>query len=282
MGKQAGCRVERAVVHIDDDIVLAGTVIGVDVDDLTVRVKGAVVKRHGLGAVGPQGIASINGVERSVVELSGGVTPVARLADDDAVVNDGLVGTNEAKKVLVAGAHRHVLERNGAGAVKGIVAVVLGTIVCRIGHERTDVPCGLVRTQTLKGKVLALGVALGAHLVERIVTLGEQDRLTAFGISGSGGKILVGRARLLIGDLGDSRSVGICRCNKGAQRKRQRTCHYGDGADPPPHQLFHIQSLQPLFCMLNMAYYAAHIRMTFIYQGHFVTEYAARCRDNQV
>lgn len=45
-------RVERAIIHVNGDVLRAG--FSVDVDDLTGCVKGAGVKRHDRRAVGPQ------------------------------------------------------------------------------------------------------------------------------------------------------------------------------------------------------------------------------------
>ena len=208
--------------------------VGIDFDNFSAGIKGASIKCHDRRAVRPDGVIEARSVERRILEHRGLIAPVERLTIKNTVFEHGIVDANEAKVVHIGRKHLHVLEGNGARSVKRIVTVVLGTVVLRIGNLGTNAPRCLIGTGTHERKILVLGVALGAHLVERIVTLGEQDGLTAFGISGSGGKILVGLARLLIGNLGDSRSVGICRRNKGAQRKCQRTCHYGDGADPPP------------------------------------------------
>ena len=185
-------RVERAIIHVDGDMMLARAEIGKDIDYFATGIKGAGVKRHGRRAVRPDGVIAIRGVERRVPELGGRITPVERLAINNAAVDHGFVGTNEAKIVRGAGAHRHVLERNGTGTVKGIVTVVLGAKIIGVGNLRTDVPCGLVRAQALERKILALGVTHGAHAVEGIVALAELDGVAGLRIGGSVGKFSVG------------------------------------------------------------------------------------------
>ena len=170
----------------------ARAVIGIDIDDFATGIKGAAVKRHGRRAVRPDGVIAIRGVERRVPELGGRITPVERLAINNAAVDHSFVGTNEAKIVRGAGAHRHVLERNGTGTVKGIVTVVLGAKIIGVGNLRTDVPCGLVRAQALERKILALGVTHGAHAVEGIVALAELNGVAALRRGGSGLNIIVG------------------------------------------------------------------------------------------
>ena len=192
----------------------ARAVIGIDIDDFATGIKGAAVKRHGRRAVRPDGVIAIRSVERRVPELGTLIAPVERLAVDDATIDDGLVRANEAKIVRRAGAHRHVLERNGAGAVKGIVAVVLGAKIIGVGNLRTDVPCGLVRAQTLKGKVLALGVARGAHAVERVVALAELNGVATLRLGGGGSK--VGVAFFREAGIGNRAGGTVCesrRCN---------------------------------------------------------------------
>lgn len=202
-------RVERAIIHVNGDVLRAG--FSVDVDDLTGCVKGAGVKRHDRRAVGPQGIVSIRGVERSAVELSGGVAPVERLAVNDTMVNDSLIGADEAKVVCVAGTQRHLLERYSAGAIEGIVAVVLGAKVGGIGHECADVPCGFIVSLAHKGEVLVLGVAHGAHAVEGVVALAELDGVAAFRLGGGGGKIVVACTGAGIGDRAGS---AVCKSRR--------------------------------------------------------------------
>ena len=232
VGKQAGCRVERAIIHVNGNVMLTRGVIGIDIDDFATGIKGAGVKRHGRRAVRPDGVIAIRGVERRVPELGTLIAPVERLAVDDATIDDGLVRANEAKIVRRAGAHRHVLERNGSGAVKGIVAVVLGAKIIGVGNLRTDVPCGLVRAQTLKGKVLALGVTHGAHAVEGIVALAELDGVAALRIGGSVGKFIVGFTGAGVSDarLGSQRRGGAHA--QGADHAEQ---HGGDAAAQRPH-----------------------------------------------
>ena len=212
---QERLRIELAIFHVDDDVMMAGAVIGVDVNHLAAGVKSAAVKRHDRRAVRPKSVIATRGVERRVSELGTLIAPVERLTVNDTIVNNGLIGTNEAKIVHRAGTQRHVLERNGAGAVKGIVAVVLGAIVCRIGHERADVPSGLVRTQALKGEVLALGVTLGVHLVKGVVALAELDGVAALRIGGSVGKFIVGFTGAGIGNRAGDRAGGtVCKCRR--------------------------------------------------------------------
>ena len=168
---------------------LARAVIGVDIDDFATGIKGAAVKRHGRRAVRPDGVIALRGVERRVPEHSGLIAPVERLAVDNAAVNNGVGGTNEAKIVRRARTQRHVLERHGTGAVKGIVAVVLGAIIIGVRNLSANIPRGFVSTKTLEREVFALGVPCGAHAVKRVVALAELDGVTAPSLGNSGGKV---------------------------------------------------------------------------------------------
>ena len=193
---------------------LACAVIGVDLDHLAAGVKRAVFKRHGRRTVRPDGVVATRSVERRVLELGARVAPVAGLVVDDAAVDDGLICADEAKIVVIlgySGTQRHVLKRYGAGAVEGIVAVVLGAIVIGIGDLCADVPRRLIRTLALKGKVLALGVLLGAHPVQGVVALAEQDGVAALRLGGGGGKIGVGRTGASVGDRA---SHTVCKCRR--------------------------------------------------------------------
>ena len=204
-------RVELAVVHVDGNVMAARTVIGEDVDRLAGAIEGAAIERHGRRAVCPDGIVATGRVERGVVELSTLIAPVERLAVDDAAVDDGVVRTDEAKVVDAAGTQRHVLKRYGAGAVEGIVAVVLGAIVVGIGNLCADVPRRLIRTLALKGKVFALGVLLGAHPVQSVVALAEQDGVAALRLGGCGGQLGVG---LTSAGVGDRAGATVCKSRR--------------------------------------------------------------------
>ena len=187
----------------------ARAVIGVDVDNLAAGVEGAAIKRHGRRAVRPDGVVAVWGVEGRVLELGGLVAPVERLAVDDAAVEHGLVGANEAEVVGTAGTHRHVLERNGTGTVKGIVTVVLSAEVRRIWHERANVPRGLFGSLAHKGEILALGGACGVHLIERIVALTKHKGVSTGRLFGGDGDVCVDGTGPLIGD---GPCCAICKC----------------------------------------------------------------------
>ena len=232
-------RVERAVLHVDDNIVLACAVIGVDVDNLAAGVEGAAIKRHGWRAVRPDGVVALRGIERRIVELGGLVAPVERLAVNDAVVKHGLVGANEAKVVGTAGTHRHVLEGDGAGAVEGVIAVVLGAKIIGVGNLCTDVPCGLVRAQAHKGKVLALGEALGALPVEGVVALTEHKGVATLRLFGGDGDVGVGCLGAIVSDarLGSQRRGGAH--EQGANHAENGRCY-----DPPRlNRVPHLRSI---------------------------------------
>ena len=224
-------RVELAVAHVDGDVMLAGTGIGVDVDDLAAGVEGAAVERHDGRAVRPEGVVASRGIERRVLEHCGLVAPVERLAVDDAAIEHGVVNANKAKIVSLGGAHRHLLERNGTSAVKRIIAVVLGTVVIRVGNLGTNVPRGLVRAGTHKGEVLALGVTHGAHAVEGVVTLAELDGVAALRLGSSGRQVLVGRFGT---SVGDARLDGKCRRGTHAQGAHRAHESRGDTTAQPP------------------------------------------------
>ena len=195
---------------------LACAEIGVDLDHRAAGVKRAVVKRHGRRTVCPDGVVVFRSVERRVLKLGARVAPVAGLVVDDAAVDDGLICADETKIVVIlgfSGTQRHVLKRYGAGAVEGIVAVVLGAEMLRIGHRRADVPCGLVRTQALERKILALGVTRGAHAVKGVVALAELDGVAALRLFGSGGKIVVDFTGAGIGNRAGCTVCESRRCN---------------------------------------------------------------------
>ena len=111
VGVRAGCRVERAIIHVNGDVLLGA--LGVDFDDLAFCVKGAGVKRHDRRAVRPEGIVVSWRVERRVLEQCAVIAPVERFAFNDAVIDNGVVDADETKVVRLIGVQRHVLERNG-------------------------------------------------------------------------------------------------------------------------------------------------------------------------
>ena len=207
--EQARIRVKRALVHLDDDVVLASAGISVDVDDLAAGVEGAAVERHSRRTVRPEGIVATRSVERGALELGGAIAPVERLSVNDAPIDDGLVGANETKVVCVTGAQRHVLKRYGAGAIEGIIAVVLGAEIGGIGHKRADVPRGLFGSLAHKGEILALGGACGVHLIERIVALTKHKGVSTGRLFGGDGDVCVDGTGLLIGD---GPCCAICKC----------------------------------------------------------------------
>ena len=209
----ARARVERAVVHVHGNVVLASAGIGVDVDNLAAGVKGAVVERHDGRAVRPEGVVAARGVERRVLEHCGLVAPVERLAVDDAAIEHGVVDANKAQIVSLCGAHRHILERNGASAVERVIAVVLSAVVIRVGNLGTNVPRSLVRAGTHEGEVLAFGVTHGAHAVEGVVARAELDGVAALRLGGSGGKIIVVYTGAGIGNRDGGNRAGDAVCN---------------------------------------------------------------------
>ena len=211
----------------------ARAVISVDVYRFAGAIKGAAIERHGRRAVRPKGVIALGRVERRVRKLGGLIAPVERLTVDNTAVEHGLIGTNETKIVGTAGTHRHVLEGYGAGAVKGIVAVVLGAEMSWIGHKRADVPRGLVGAGTHERQIFALGMTLGGHLVEGIVALTEQDGVAALRLCGCGGDIGVGRLCAIVGDTWCV-SVRYCR-HEASSDKRDQQCYK---RDPPPQDAF--------------------------------------------
>ena len=231
-------RIERAFVHVDGDVMLACAEIGVDLDHRAAGVKRAVFKRHGRRAVRPEGVIAIRGVERRVLEHSALIAPVVRLAVNDTIFNNGLpLDVGEAQVVDIAGilrhgTQRHVTERNGAGAFKRIVAVVLVFVVLWIGNLRTNAPRCLIGTGTHKRKILALGGTLRAHAVEGIVALAEQDGVVVLRLGGSLGKISVFYIGSGIGNRAGTRAGAVVcksrRCNshrdeRNGKQRRDRT-----------------------------------------------------------
>ncbi len=125
------------------------------------------------------------------------------------MVNDSLIGADEAKVVCVAGTQRHLLERYSAGAIEGIVAVVLGAKVGGIGHECADVPCGFIGSLAHKGEVLASGGACGTHVIECVVALAEHKGVSTGRLLGGSGDVCVDDTGPLIGD---GHCCAICKC----------------------------------------------------------------------
>ena len=210
----------------------ARAVISVDVDRFAGAIEGAAVERHGRRAVRPKGVIAIGRVECRVRKLGGLVAPVERLTVDYTTVEHGLIGSNEAKIVGTAGTHRHVLKGNGAGAVKGVVAVVLGAEIVRVGNLGADVPCGLVRAQTHERQIFVLGVTLRLNPKEGVVTLAEQDGVAALRLCSCGGDIGVGRLCAIVGDTWRV-SVRYCR-HEASSDKRDQQSYKRD----PPKMLF--------------------------------------------
>lgn len=133
---------------------LAGTVIGVDVDDLAACVKSAVIERHGRRAVRPECVIETRRIERRILEHSGLIAPVERLAFNDAVIDNGVVDADETKVVRLIGVQRHIPERNGLGPVKRIIAVVFRSKVIGIGELSANAPSRGICAGTDKSEAL--------------------------------------------------------------------------------------------------------------------------------
>lgn len=210
-------RVERAAVHIDDDIVLAGTEIGVDVDDLTGCVKGAAVERHDRRAVRPEGIVAIRGVERRVLEHSGLIAPVERLAFNDAVIDNGVVDADETKVVRLIGVQRHVFECNGLGSVKRIIAVVFRSKVFGFGEFSANAP-SRVFAGADKSEALAISELALVFYISSVITRTELNGVVVICLFNSDSQVVI---RLVLGGVcnraGSNRSGSVVcksrRCN---------------------------------------------------------------------
>ena len=98
-----------------------------------------------------------------------------------------------------------------------------------IRHERTNIPRGLVSTKTLKSQVLALGVALGVDLIQRIVALAELDGVPALRLGSSRCQIGVRCSRARIGDV-RRRLVCKRRRREGADKCCNRSSECGKSA----------------------------------------------------
>ena len=182
----------RAAHEIDNDIILTRTIIGIDIDDLTGRVKGAVVKGHYGRTVRPDGIISARTVERGIRKLCGLIAPVEGLAVDYAIINNGVIRTNKAQIICTSGLERHVLERDRSRAVEAVIAVVLCAEVSRIRNCSADAPLGLTSSLTHKGQVFVL--CHSTLLMQRILTLAQLDGIAA--LSG-GNRFFQGLIRLI-------------------------------------------------------------------------------------
>ena len=151
---------------IDSNVLRSCAVVGIYIDRFSGRVECTTIKSHRGRAIGPDGVISIRGVECRILKGGRGITPIERLSIDGAVFNNGIIRTDKAEVVYFAGLKRHFLEGDRAGAVKTVIAVVLGTEFVRVRHGCTDAPGGFVGSLTDEGKVLALCV--GAFIIERV------------------------------------------------------------------------------------------------------------------
>ena len=160
-------RIERAVFHVDGNVMAARTEIGVDLDHpaADLGVKRAAIERHDRRTVRPDSVVVARGVERRVHEHCSLVSPKARMAVDDATVDDGVVRMAEAKVVVAARIQCHVLKRNGIRILEGVVAVILGTLFTWVRNLGTNLPRGLVGAGAHKREFLTRGVAIGGHTV---------------------------------------------------------------------------------------------------------------------
>ena len=158
-------RVELAVVHVDGDVVLACAKISVDVDSLAGTIEGAAIERHGRRTICPDGVVATGRIERRVLEHCSLVSPKARMAVDDATVDNGVVRIAEAKVVVAARIQCHVLKRNGIRILEGVVAVILCTLFTWVRNLGTNLPRGLVGAGAHKREFLTRGVAIGGHIV---------------------------------------------------------------------------------------------------------------------
>ena len=207
-------RVERAVVHVDGNVMAARTVIGVDVNRLAGGVKGTAIERHDRRTVRPDSVIEGRGIERRFVEHCSLVAPIVRLAFDDAAVDNGVVRADETEVVCICSTVRlqcHVLKRNGAGAVKGVVTVILVFVMLRVRDLGANTPRGLVGARANKGKIFVLGVVHGVHTVQGVFALAELDGVVALRRGGCGGKIVVGPT---LADNGDTTRRALCKCRR--------------------------------------------------------------------
>ena len=174
----------RAVLKVDRNVILTRTIIGIDIDDLTGRVKGTGVKGHGRRTVRPERIISNRAVKRGIRKLRGLIAPVEGLAVDRAIFNDRLIRTNKAEIICTSGTERHVLERNRSRTVKAVIAIVLCTELIRIRHRSANTPSGFIGSLTLKSQIFPR--CLSALLVQRVFTLAQHDGSAGFRCGNSG------------------------------------------------------------------------------------------------
>ena len=98
----------------------ARTVIGVDLDHLAAGagVKRAVFERHDRRTICPDGVVGKGRLERRALEHCSLVAPIARMALDDAVVDNGVSRMAEAKVAVAGRMQCHVLKRNGTSILE--------------------------------------------------------------------------------------------------------------------------------------------------------------------
>ena len=157
--------INRAVLKVDRNILLACTIVGIDIDDLTGRIKGTGVKGHGGRTVRPDCVISARAVECGIRKRCGLIAPVEGLAIDYTILNNRFVRTDKAEIIRFAGTERHVLERNRSCAVKAVIAVVLCTEISWIRNFCTDIPACFIGSLTHKGQVFAVGMPCAVDLV---------------------------------------------------------------------------------------------------------------------
>ena len=173
--------IDSAIFKVDSNILLARTVICVDVDDLAGRIEGAILKGHCGGAVRPECITTVRTVEYRVFKGSGFVAPVAGLTVDRAVFDNGLIYASEAEIIYRSGAEGHISERDRSCAIETVVAVILCAKIVRVRNFCTDVPSGCVSAPTDKGQIFPLGCSFTFNTVKCVVALAELDGVSTFG-----------------------------------------------------------------------------------------------------
>ena len=88
---------DSAIFEIHGNITFPGTVVRVDIDRFSGRIKGTAIKGHFRRAICPYCIIAVRTEKGCISECGGGVAPIKGLAVYYAVFNDGLICANKAK-----------------------------------------------------------------------------------------------------------------------------------------------------------------------------------------
>ena len=115
------------------------------------------------------------------------ITPIGSHSINYTGINNRIIRPNKAEIIFAPSLQSQILECNCLCTVETVIAVIFSIKAFR-SWVCTNVPVGLINSLTLKGQVFLLSILftitcaiLAAHVVQRIVTLGQLNGITAFG-----------------------------------------------------------------------------------------------------